>query len=229
MLGDVFVGFIEKLCNTFIGKKIDKKAKFEDTQIGQRMAMTIKGLGKTKTMVDEFGKVMGKLLDIVKKYDGQIKPEQIDGLYAALTNFVKDKHLVSIQRLGTYKLDKTIDFMKDMSKIGDYLNQIDDNLKDMNHVVQSCVTLVTCMEIFDEKRTLFKNIDKDDISNVIPFMKIAVRISEDMKQLQEINNSEMTEAILQFIRNIEILTDTSVEKRTQKSRQSLVKFYTDLK
>ena len=61
-------------------------------------------------------------------------------------------------------------------------------------------------------------------------MKITIRIATYLKQLHDImNDVEMTEAVLKFVKNIELLTENSVAERASRSRQSLVKFYTDLK
>ena len=155
---------------------------------------------------------------------------QIDGLYGIMTYFVKDENLAAIQSLGTYELNKTIIFMKNMNKISETIKKVGNNLEDLEHINKSCATIVECMQIFDDKRLVIKNIDDEDIKKALPFMKITNRIAEYLKELHDImNDIEMTEAVLKFVQNIELLTENKVAERAARSRQSLVKFYTDLK
>ena len=232
LIGEVFTGFVNTLCDTFVETTELSVGglKFEDTHVGKKLTLTIEGLGKVKKMTADFGGVLGKILELVTKYDGKMTTAQIDGVYGIMTYFLQDENLAAIQNLGTYELNKTIVFMKDINKISEIIKKTGKNLEDLEHIKSSCTTIVECMQIFDDKRLVIRSIDDKDIKPVLPFMQITNRIAESLKELQDVmNDIEMTEAVLKFVRNIELLSDSKVAQRAEQSRQSLVKFYTDLK
>ena len=83
---------------------------------------------------------------------------------------------------------------------------------------------VTAIEILGKTRT-----DMQSLSRTILFVRQANQIATELVRLEKImNSSDMTKACLQFIKNIEILTQDGVVSKVNNSRRALNVFGRDL-
>ena len=83
---------------------------------------------------------------------------------------------------------------------------------------------VTAIEILGKTRT-----DMQSLSRTILFVRQANQIATELVRLEKImNSSDMTKACLQFIKDIEILTQDGVVSKVNNSRRALNVFGRDL-
>ena len=74
----------------------------------------------------------------------------------------------------------------------------------------------------EEKMASIKKITVNDISNVLPYVKKLVDIAKQLQKLTDVmKNADMLKACQQFIKDLEILTQSSLNKRVDGSRRML--------
>ena len=194
LIGDVFMNFITALTS-----------KFGTNEVYTNMVkQAIEGLGKAKTLITTFDGAFKALTDVVKKYDGKIRKEQIDGLYEILTYFVKDGNLRLIATLGSYDLKDTVKFMEKMADISKELEHIGKNMKDLEHIKSSCNFIVECMTIFKTNLDVLTGFTPREVSGLVAFLdKVAdsSKLLNKMKDLGE-NPEQVSSAVDVFVAQI---------------------------
>ena len=208
LIGEVFVDFINTLCNAFIEttevSAFGTSLKYEQTTVGKKLTATLEGLDKVKKMISAFSDSMGKLLDCIKKYDGKMTTDQIDGLYAILTHFIQEDNISKIASLGDYDLKGTVKFMKLMTDVTDELEDIGKNMKELEQIKNACTYAIECITKFKESINSLTGFDPKDVKGLVRFLDQiadATELLNDMRPLAD-NPEALKSAVDVFVEQI---------------------------
>lgn len=191
----------------------------------------LSNMSDVSTIVDaavNFVDLIIKVSENMKKYDLPAAGKTIAGLVVDFVTSMTD----SFSSAGyDAKIKTTMDNLEQVQKlVGKFSNVYNplsklffdnkDKLvthKQIDHLYDTIIYLVQ-----EEKMESIKKITVNDISNVLPYVNKLVDIAKQLQELTKVmKNANMLNACQQFIKNLEILTQSSLNNRVDGSRRML--------
>ena len=236
------IGSLINSVNSFIdmvAKSVEKSKEYNIKDKGVIIANAL--ITFTTTLVNQFvdsqedvektAKTMKEVISLVKmlrQRDVEVTEEDIINVYRMLIAAVKPEG-VDISVLKTANV-------KDISGLVPYLKKINDAANVMKKIAKLSEVkeeLLGAVTLFITEIDELKKIEKPDIRNVasLPgYLKYIRKTANLMVELSEIMNSaDITAAITKFLKDIDLLTQKDLQKKTAASQKALISFQIGLK
>lgn len=232
---DVQVSYTTTEGNSYVFGLVDTKKQVTKFRSERR---TVNLVGKLLSNMSEIGTIVDaaanfvdliiKVSENLKKYDLPAAGNTIAGLVVdfvtAMTNSFSAKGYDEKIKSTMDNLEQVQKLVSKFSNVYTPLSKLFFNNKDklvtheqIDHLYDTVRYLVQ-----EEKMEAIKKITVDDISNVLPYVKKLVDIAKQLQKLTDVmKNADMMNACQQFIRDLEILTQSSLNKRVDASRRML--------
>lgn len=188
-------------------------------------------MSSLSTIVDaavNFVDLIIKVSENLKKYDLPAAGKTIAGLVVDFVTSMTN----SFSSAGyDAKIKTTMDNLEQVQKLVGKFSNVYNSLsklffdnkdklvthKQIDHLYDTVIRLVQ-----EEKMESIKKITVNGISNVLPYVNKLVDIAKQLQELTKVmKNADMLNACQQFIKNLEILTQSSLNNRVDGSRRML--------
>ena len=215
IIANALITFTTTLVNQFVDSQED-------------VEKTAKTMKEVISLVKKTDDAYTALVKMLRERDVEVTEEDIINVYRMLIAAVKPEG-VDISVLKTANV-------KDISGLVPYLKKINDAANVMKKIAKLSEVkeeLLGAVTLFITEIDELKKIEKPDIRNVasLPgYLKYIRKTANLMVELSEIMNSaDITAAITKFLKDIDLLTQKDLQKKTAASQKALISFQIDLK
>ena len=245
-IADAFTGFIDAIYQAFSKEDYlqveEHTFSADEVVVGGKIGQLIESLKNIGTLVDQTQKFVNMIIKTTKETEGLDVAQKGIDLAKALTTFTdnmisayKDeaKRQEISDTIVTVKLVKNLialtnNTFKDLIKLLNNQHKIEE-LADLG---KNGVDITTGTMLLIANIKMLQGIDMPDVRKIagLPgYVKYAVKTAKQMKELSDVMlDKDITDSILKFLKDINLLTQPDLRDRSETSRRALIMFGNDL-